>query len=73
MNILDGKELARQVREQLSVDITESGITPGLAAILVGDDPASHIYVNLKKKPHVKSGCILNSSNSPTRLLRRLS
>jgi len=50
MQILDGKKLAQQVREQLKTDIQNSAITPGIAAVLVGDDPASHIYINLKEK-----------------------
>lgn len=50
--ILDGKALAGQVREQLQEEVAalqkESGVVPGLAVILVGDDPASQVYVRNK-------------------------
>ena len=50
---LDGKVVAEAVREGLRARIgalKERGITPCLAVVLVGDDPASHIYVNSKDK-----------------------
>ena len=47
--IIDGKEFAAGVRTQVGQHVTrikqESGITPGLAVILVGEDPASQVYV----------------------------
>lgn len=50
--ILDGKDLASRVREDLAGQIAqlrqEAGIVPGLAVILVGDDPASQVYVRNK-------------------------
>lgn len=53
-NIIDGKEIAAKVREKIRLDtqrlISKSGVTPGLAVVLVGDDPASKIYVRNKKK-----------------------
>lgn len=58
--IIDGKALAAQIREDLKKRITllteEKGITPGLAVILVGDDPASHSYVNNKEKACIELG-----------------
>ena len=52
--LIDGKALAQKVRDQIAKDaavlLTRSGIKPGLAAILVGDDPASHLYVKNKQK-----------------------
>ena len=51
--ILDGKAASAAVRAQLKEEVAslkEKGITPGLAVIIVGDDPASRIYVNNKKK-----------------------
>ncbi len=52
--IISGKELSAQIREQLKERVAQikaqKGITPGLAVILVGDDPASSIYVNNKEK-----------------------
>ncbi len=51
--IIDGKDVAKRMRERLAHQADEmkaQGITPGLAVILVGDDPASASYVNSKKK-----------------------
>ena len=53
MQIIDGKKVSAQVKEQVANETGElkaKGITPGLAVILVGDDPASRVYVNNKKK-----------------------
>ncbi len=54
MKILDGKALASSIQASLKNEIEtfkkETHITPGLAVILVGDDPASHAYVNRKAK-----------------------
>ncbi len=50
--ILDGKKLARQIREELRDDVAEfiqnNGEVPTLAAVLVGQDPASEVYVRNK-------------------------
>ena len=51
--ILDGKAVAAQIRSEVSERVralAETGITPGLAAVLVGDDQASRIYVGQKHK-----------------------
>ena len=52
--LIDGKALSQAVRDQIAKDaaalLARSGIKPGLAAILVGDDPASHLYVKNKEK-----------------------
>lgn len=53
MRIIDGKAISAQIREQLKKDVSAlkvQGTIPGLAVILVGDDPASAIYVNNKEK-----------------------
>ena len=53
MIIIDGKKVSAQVKEQVAEETKElkaKGITPGLAVILVGDDQASRVYVNNKKK-----------------------
>lgn len=47
----DGKDLARRMREKLSIqvaDLRARGVVPGLAVVLVGDDPASKVYVASK-------------------------
>jgi methylenetetrahydrofolate dehydrogenase (NADP+)/methenyltetrahydrofolate cyclohydrolase len=51
--ILSGKELSTVIREEIKKEVeqmTREGNRPGLAVVLVGDDPASKIYVNNKKK-----------------------
>ena len=51
--IIDGKAVGAKLREAIKAETAEliaAGTTPGLAVILVGDDPASHVYVNNKKK-----------------------
>ena len=52
--MIDGKVLSQTVRDQIAKQTAEllarSGIKPGLAAVLVGDDPASHLYVKNKEK-----------------------
>ncbi len=52
-HIIDGKEVARDLREKLAVKVKEmkaAGVTPGLAVVLIGDDPASRSYVTAKEK-----------------------
>ncbi|MBO5059574.1 MAG: bifunctional methylenetetrahydrofolate dehydrogenase/methenyltetrahydrofolate cyclohydrolase FolD [Clostridia bacterium] len=51
--ILSGKEVSARIKGELKIEaekLKESGIMPGLAVIIVGDDPASRVYVNNKKK-----------------------
>jgi len=52
--IIDGKQIAAEIREEMKqevVDLKEKhGITPGLAVVLVGEDPASVVYVRNKKR-----------------------
>lgn len=49
-SLIDGKSIAADFREQLKQQVDEASIQPGLAVILVGDDPASHVYVRNKIK-----------------------
>ncbi|WP_418385960.1 bifunctional methylenetetrahydrofolate dehydrogenase/methenyltetrahydrofolate cyclohydrolase FolD [Akkermansia sp.] len=59
MQIIDGKQVASQVLEEVGKDIArlrEQGITPGLAVVLVGEDPASQVYVNSKVKKCAELG-----------------
>jgi methylenetetrahydrofolate dehydrogenase (NADP+)/methenyltetrahydrofolate cyclohydrolase len=56
MNIIDGKKIAAEIRGEIKKEITELGITPGLAVILVGADPASHLYVGLKERAAAEVG-----------------
>lgn len=50
MLIIDGKEPARIEKEKLREELKNASIRPGLAVVIVGDDPSSHIYVNSKEK-----------------------
>jgi len=49
-DIIDGKSLADKILAKLRLKISESPFTPGLAVILVGNDPASELYVRLKQE-----------------------
>lgn len=54
MQIIDGKKVSAQVKQEVKNETEllkkEYSITPGLAVVIVGDDPASRVYVNNKKK-----------------------
>jgi methylenetetrahydrofolate dehydrogenase (NADP+)/methenyltetrahydrofolate cyclohydrolase len=67
--IIDGKALAQQVRERLAKEsaavLAKTGVKPGLATILVGDDPASHLYVKSKQKACDAAGIYIDDSKLP--------
>ncbi|CAI3314685.1 bifunctional methylenetetrahydrofolate dehydrogenase/methenyltetrahydrofolate cyclohydrolase [Enterococcus cecorum] len=53
MNLLNGKELAQKLQQEMTQEVTElkeKGLQPGLAVILVGEDPASQVYVRNKER-----------------------
>lgn len=50
MNIIDGKKLAAEIRARVHDEVARLPSKPGLAVILVGADPASHLYVELKER-----------------------
>jgi methylenetetrahydrofolate dehydrogenase (NADP+)/methenyltetrahydrofolate cyclohydrolase len=58
--IISGTEVAKQIREELKQEIAElkekHNLTPGLATILVGEDPASQVYVGAKEKTSLALG-----------------
>ncbi|OGF57651.1 MAG: bifunctional 5,10-methylene-tetrahydrofolate dehydrogenase/5,10-methylene-tetrahydrofolate cyclohydrolase [Candidatus Fraserbacteria bacterium RBG_16_55_9] len=58
--LIDGKKIAQQIREELKIEVArlqqEQGVTPGLAAVLIGDNPASKVYVNMKAKACDETG-----------------
>lgn len=57
--ILDGKKLSAEIRASIKEEtalLREKGIVPGLAVILVGDDPASRVYVGQKEKGCLEAG-----------------
>jgi methylenetetrahydrofolate dehydrogenase (NADP+)/methenyltetrahydrofolate cyclohydrolase len=50
MTILDGRALAKKIKSDIKREISRLKIRPGLAVIMVGDDPGSKVYVRLKEK-----------------------
>lgn len=58
--LLDGKAFAKTIRDKVAEHVTriknEVGVTPGLAVVLVGEDPASQVYVRSKGKQTVEAG-----------------
>ena len=58
--IIDGKLFSRKLRDQVAEHVTalkkENNITPGLAVVLVGEDPASQVYVRSKGKQTIEAG-----------------
>ena len=67
--LIDGKALALQVREGLATQsaavLAKTGMKPGLATILVGDDPASHLYVKSKQKACDAAGIYIDDHKLP--------
>lgn len=58
--MLDGKSLAEKIKFELKKEIADSGLNLGLAAILVGDNEASRLYVDLKEKACKEVGITFN-------------
>ena len=56
MTIIDGKVVSAHIRQELSSEVKELGIKPKLAVILVGNDPASAVYVRNKQKACIETG-----------------
>jgi methylenetetrahydrofolate dehydrogenase (NADP+)/methenyltetrahydrofolate cyclohydrolase len=54
--IIDGKEVAERVRQRVADEVSSTGLRPGLATILVGEDPASTIYVRMKREDSAQVG-----------------
>jgi methylenetetrahydrofolate dehydrogenase (NADP+)/methenyltetrahydrofolate cyclohydrolase len=80
MTILDGKALSNKVKEEIRLETQElkkEGIIPGLAVILVGDDPASQTYVASKEKSCIAAGIFsekitMDKDATEERLLNRI-
>jgi methylenetetrahydrofolate dehydrogenase (NADP+) / methenyltetrahydrofolate cyclohydrolase len=62
--LIDGKTLAAKVREEVAAEVEELGDV-GLTTVLVGDDPASHVYINLKQKHAQAVGIQANDIRLP--------
>ncbi len=69
-SIIDGKECATRLRagigRRVAILKSEHGIKPGLAAVLVGEDPASRIYVRNKEKQTLEAGMVSLGETLPT-------
>ncbi len=69
MELIEGKVVSKKIRDELHeevIKLNEKGIHPKLAVILVGDDPASKIYVNNKNKACQKVGIEFEEFLFPT-------
>jgi methylenetetrahydrofolate dehydrogenase (NADP+)/methenyltetrahydrofolate cyclohydrolase len=54
--VIDGKAVAAAVRERVAAEVATLGAPPGLATVLVGDDPASAVYVRMKREDSAQVG-----------------
>lgn len=54
--LMDGKALSERVRAEVAQEVAALGRSVGLATVLVGDDPASHVYVRSKREACAKAG-----------------
>jgi methylenetetrahydrofolate dehydrogenase (NADP+) / methenyltetrahydrofolate cyclohydrolase len=67
--LIDGSAVARKVRDQVAVDVAAlraNGIMPGLTVVLVGDDPASAVYVGGKEKASREAGMVGETIRLPS-------
>jgi len=66
--IIDGKVIAAEMRESIAAEVkglVARGITPGLAVVLVGEDPASRVYVSMKEKACADTGIFSDEHKLP--------
>ena len=79
-DLIDGRAIAKKVREEVAVRakrLVEKGVKPGLAVVLVGEDPASVVYTSSKAKAAEEAGMFsvnvrLPAETSEAELLRRV-
>ncbi|HVH54533.1 MAG TPA: tetrahydrofolate dehydrogenase/cyclohydrolase catalytic domain-containing protein, partial [Actinomycetota bacterium] len=67
-SIIDGRAIASQIRSEVAqrvMALVDDGVQPGLAAVLVGEDEASHIYVATKQKACADVGIRSEQVNLP--------
>lgn len=55
-HIIDGKAMALAIREEIATEVKRSRLKPGLAVVIVGNDPASDVYVRGKEKAAADAG-----------------
>lgn len=66
--IIDGKAIAKEIRARIkeeTADLKNCDVTPGLAVVLVGDDPASRVYVTMKEKACAEAGIFSDEHKLP--------
>jgi methylenetetrahydrofolate dehydrogenase (NADP+)/methenyltetrahydrofolate cyclohydrolase len=56
--IIDGKAIAAQVRKEVAERVARAGVTPGFVDVLIGEDPASKMYVGMKYKAAAECGMV---------------
>jgi len=67
--IIDGKAIAAKMRSEIKTEVADliaQGVTPGLAVVLVGEDPASRVYVSMKEKACEDCGLFSVEHKLPT-------
>ena len=72
--ILDGLATSKTIREEIKAGVAElvetKGVAPHLAVVIVGEDPASQVYVNMKKKAAVAAGMLSTVHELPENTLQ---
>jgi len=66
--IIDGKAIAADIRKEIAVDVAslkQRNVIPGLAVVLVGEDPASRVYVTMKEKACDQTGIFSDEYKLP--------
>ena len=66
--LIDGKAIAADMRQEIAADtqiLIHQGVTPGLAVVLVGEDPASRVYVTMKEKACAAAGIFSDEHKLP--------
>ncbi len=64
--IINGKKLAEDIKTEIKATILEKKLEPNLAVVLVGDDPASHLYVKMKEAACKQVGIVFHKYLLPT-------
>ncbi|MBE6154227.1 MAG: bifunctional methylenetetrahydrofolate dehydrogenase/methenyltetrahydrofolate cyclohydrolase FolD [Firmicutes bacterium] len=77
MKIIDGKKIANEIKEELKLGIVNNNLHPGLAIVMVGNDPASEIYVRNKLKACDEIGINgslikFNESNAEEEIIKKI-
>ena len=67
-NVIDGKKIAQDLKDRIAKEVKTFDRPPGLGAILVGEDPASHIYVRNKELACIEAGFYSEKIKKPTNI-----